>query len=484
MWLPCPASGQMPHVVKGEDDVCGAVPNERQLEWHAMEEMAFIHFNMNTFTGKEWGYGDESESTFNPTDMDAEQIVRAVRDAGLKGLILTVKHHDGFCLWPSRFTAHSIRSSQYRGIGKMGTDIHGKPLSTANGGEPDIVREFAEACARYGIRFGIYLSPWDRNRADYGTASYIEYYRNQLSELLSDYGPIFEIWFDGANGGDGYYGGAREKRHIVPNEYYQWEGTVDLIHRLSPNTLIFSGMYPDARWCGNESGYAAETNWCTGDADIFFRNNREDAYLLHHGIEDAKHWVPCEVDVSIRPGWFYHPDQQPKTGEELFQIYLTSVGRNGNLLLNLPPDTRGQIPDADVSALHRFREIKDSVFRRDLVDSASTVVAMGAGSYGGHSQQGVADASESGALLGVALTWKKPVKPHYVVIREDIEKGQRVRLFEIQAPILGQWVTIGRGTTIGHKRIIEVDQVETSELRVLILDSKSEPRLLPIQVYE
>ncbi|MFB0973237.1 MAG: alpha-L-fucosidase, partial [Bacteroidales bacterium] len=344
---------------------------------------------------------------------------------------------------------------------------HGKPLSTANGGEPDIVREFAEACARYGIRFGIYLSPWDRNRADYGTASYIEYYRNQLTELLSDYGPIFEIWFDGANGGDGYYGGAREKRHIEANEYYQWKGTVDLIHKLSPNTLIFSGMYPDARWCGNESGYAAETNWSTGDADIFFRNDQEDTYLLHHGIEDAKHWVPCEVDVSIRPGWFYHPDQQPKTGEELFEIYLMSVGRNGNLLLNLPPDTRGRIPDADLASLKRFREIRDSVFRKDLAADAK-----------------VSKVLKSGSGLEVALTWKEPVRPRYVVLQEDISKGQRVRLFEIQAPILGQWVTIGRGTTIGHKRIIEVDRVETTELKVLILDYKAEPKLLPLQVYE
>jgi alpha-L-fucosidase len=466
--LAWPASGQMPHVVKGDDDVCGAVPSEKQLQWHAMEEMAFVHFNMNTFTGKEWGYGDEQESTFNPTDMDAEQIVRAVRDAGLKGLILTAKHHDGFCLWPSHFTTHTIQYSSYRGVGKMGTDIYGKPLSTAEGGQPDIVREFADACAKYGIKFGIYLSPWDRNRSDYATSLYIDYYRSQLTELLRNYGPIFEIWFDGANGGDGYYGGQRKKLKINANEYYQWEGTVDLIHLLSPNTLIFSGMYPDARWCGNESGYAAETNWCTGDADIFFRNNQEDTYLLHHGIEDAKHWIPCEVDVSIRPGWFYHPDEQPKTGEQLFQIYLTSVGRNGNLLLNLAPDTRGQIPDADVAALRRFRAIKDSTFRTDVADSASVLE----------------ESSEGGAAMSVALTWNKPIRPHYVVLQEDIAKGQRVRLFEIQVPILGQWVTIGRGTTIGHKRIIEVSTGAVSEMRVLIINAKAEPRMLPVEVYE
>lgn len=456
-------------VVKAPEP-CGAVPDGRQLEWHALEEMAFVHFTVNTFTEKEWGYGDESESLFNPTDMDAGQIVGTAAAAGFKALILTAKHHDGFCLWPSEYTEHSVKNSPYRD------------------GKGDIVGEFAAACQKYGLKFGLYLSPWDRNRADYGTDSYITYYRNQLSELLTNYGDIFEIWFDGANGGDGYYGGAREKRSIVANEYYGWKETVELIHSIQPNTIIFSSMYPDARWCGNESGFAAETNWCTGDANLFYRPEGEDTYLLHHGIEDGSEWIPCEVDVSIRPGWFYHSDQQPKSAEELFGIYLTSVGRNGSLLLNLVPDKRGRLPEQDVTELLGFKRIKDSVFNVNLAAAAAVSATSYRGPAFGAAQLSADSAGYWAARDGISsailtLAWKEAVVPRYMVVGEEIALGQRIRLFDVQTLVGGRWVTVGSGTTVGRKRIVALDQFSTDSLRLRILDAKACPTLSTLQVF-
>ena len=279
----------------------GAVPSARQLRWHAMETNAFLHFTVNTFTDKEWGYGDEDPNVFNPVKFDADAMVAALAGAGMRGVILTAKHHDGFCLWPTATTDHSVRASSWRG------------------GKGDVVREIAEAARRRNLRFGVYLSPWDRNNPAYGTPKYIEIYRAQLTELLTHYGPIFEVWHDGANGGDGYYGGAREKRTIDKRTYYDWPRTWELIRKLQPDAVIFSDVGPDVRWVGNERGIAGDPCWATydpvsadgGPASPGDVREKDSPAGTRHG----SHWLPAECDVSIRPGWFWHERENPR-GQE------------------------------------------------------------------------------------------------------------------------------------------------------------------------
>ncbi|MDR2848430.1 MAG: alpha-L-fucosidase, partial [Bacteroidales bacterium] len=329
------------------------VPDENQLNWHEREQYAFIHFTVNTFTDKEWGYGDENPSIFNPTEFNAEQWVTTIKNAGLKGLILTCKHHDGFCLWPSAYTEHSIKKSPFKD------------------GKADIVKEVSDACRKHGLFFGIYLSPWDRNHAQYATPEYITYYRNQLTELLSNYGEVSEVWFDGANGGDGYYGGAREGRHIDNKTYYDWTNTHTIVRKLAPHAVMFSDGGPDIRWCGNESGFAGETNWATMPDSIYAGKPSVEA-VLNAGSENGNVWIPAEVDVSIRPGWFYHESEDAKvrTPENLLKLYLSSVGRGANLLLNLPPDRRGLIHENDVKALTEWKQLLDATFATNLADHA------------------------------------------------------------------------------------------------------------------
>jgi len=318
------------------------------MAWHALEFYGFIHFTVNTFTDKEWGYGDESPMLFNPTDFDADQIAGSARMAGMKGLVLTAKHHDGFCLWPSAYTEHSVKNSPWRN------------------GRGDVVREMADACRRQGLRFGVYLSPWDRNHADYARPEYLTYYRNQLRELLTGYGPLFTVWFDGANGGDGYYGGAREQRRIDNRTYYDWPNTWALIRELQPMAALFSDAGPDFRWVGNESGIAGDPCWATLNAEG--RHPGGTSQGLNSGERPGTHWIPAECDVSIRPGWFYHADQdnRVKTRDQLLEIYYASVGRGCCLNLNLPPDRRGRIHENDVAVLRAFRATLDNTFETDL----------------------------------------------------------------------------------------------------------------------
>ena len=264
------------------------LPNAYQLAWQELEYYGFIHFNMNTFTNKEWGYGDEKPSQFNPTELDARQLARVAKEAGMKGLIITAKHHDGFALWPSAFTEHSVKNSPWRE------------------GKGDLIRELSDACKEFGLKFGVYLSPWDRNHPEYGKPEYVDYYRNQLRELLTNYGSIFEVWFDGANGGDGYYGGANEERRVEKRIYYDWPKTINLVRELQPQAVIFSDAGPDIRWIGNERGYAYDTTWSPIFRDSVYAGMPGfDKYAK--GQENGTHWVPTESDVSIRPGWYYHP---------------------------------------------------------------------------------------------------------------------------------------------------------------------------------
>ncbi|HYT75376.1 MAG TPA: alpha-L-fucosidase, partial [Vicinamibacterales bacterium] len=450
------------------------IPTARQLAWHDLEFYGFLHFTVNTFTDKEWGYGDELESVFNPSALDARQWARVARDAGMKGLILTAKHHDGFCLWPSRFTQHSIKASPWKD------------------GRGDVVGELARACREYGLAFGVYLSPWDRNHAEYGRPAYRDYYRNQLRELLTAYGPVFEVWFDGANGGDGYYGGARERRTIDGATYYDWPGTWQLVRNLQPSALMFSDAGPDLRWVGNERGVAFDTSWYPIDRDGLYPGDPRYTKVAA-GTPDGHDWVPPEVDVSIRPGWFYHPAEDAKVAsvEKLVQIYEQSVGRGANLLLNVPPDRRGLIPDADAARLRQFgREIADT-YKTDLARRATAHATLVRGGLDRFSASRVNDgdsgtywATDDGDTAGaIDLEWAQPVRFDRIVLQEAIALGQRVKAWTLEAGADGGWTEIARGTTIGHKRIAHFPSVTASRIRVTIVQARACPAISTIAVY-
>lgn len=448
------------------------VPSEAQLAWHDMEMNAFIHFTTNTFTGREWGYGDESPSVFNPDSVNAGQWVKVVKDAGFKMVILTCKHHDGFCLWPSKYTKHSVKNSPYKG---------------------DVVKEVSDACKKYGVKFGVYLSPWDRNHPEYGKDGYLTYYRNQLKELFTNYGPVTEMWFDGANGGDGYYGGARETRKINGRTYYNWPVTMGIVKKMQPDVIFFSDAGPGVRWVGNERGVAGETNWNTITADTLYAGKPGIEDLLATGSPDGKNWIPAEVDVSIRPGWFYHENEDSlvKTPEELFDIYLTSVGRGSLLLLNVPPDKRGLFHENDVKALQGFRKILDTEFAHDLAADAT----ISASSFrerskeyspamlndGNKNTYWATDDNVNRASVEIDL--KKKTKVKYVVLEEFIRLGQRISKFNIEIRDNGKWKKVADATTVGHKRILPLNGVETERIRVNILSSRSCPLLSGIHVY-
>ncbi|AKD02295.1 alpha-L-fucosidase [Pontibacter korlensis] len=454
------------------------IPTEAQLAWHEMEMNAFIHFTTNTFTDLEWGYGDESPAIFNPTHLDAEQWVRTLKDAGFKGVILTCKHHDGFALWPSKYTDHSVENSPYKN------------------GQGDVVKEVADACRKYGLKFGVYLSPWDRNRADYGQPSYVEYYRNQLKEIFTTYGPVFEMWFDGANGGDGYYGGARETRKIDRATYYDWPTTLRMVEQLqpSPKVLFFSDAGPDIRWVGNEKGFVSKTNWNTISNDTLYAGKAGIEELLNTGAEDGDKWIPAEVDVSIRPGWFYHAkeDSLVKSPEKLFEIYLTSVGRGSTLLLNVPPDKRGLIHEHDVKALQGWKKLLDEEFKTNLAANAKAKSDSFRGNAKAYAAANVTDGDKetywatndetTSGTLEVDLGKVQPVK--YVLLQEYIKLGQRVKAFSVDVWQDNGWKPMADATTIGYKRIVKFDRpVSTDRVRINITDAKASPVISNVEVY-
>jgi alpha-L-fucosidase len=451
------------------------VPTEAQLKWHEMETNAFLHFTTNTFTDLEWGYGNESPSVFNPTAVNVEQWISTLKDAGFKMAILTCKHHDGFCLWPSKYTEHSIKNSPYKN------------------GKGDIVREVSDACKKYGLKFGIYLSPWDRNHPAYGRPAYIEYYRNQLKELFSNYGPVTEMWFDGANGGDGYYGGAKEKRSIDGKTYYDWPTTMNLVRQFEPDIIFFSDAGPGVRWVGNERGVAGETNWNTINTDTLYAGKPDVSQILQTGSPDGKQWIPAEVDVSIRPGWFYHAkeDSLVKTPQQLFDIYLTSVGRGSTLLLNVPPDRRGLFHENDVQSLKGFRKLLDSVFAKNLALKADVTASSFRGNNEKFAASNLTDgdkdsywATDDGVDTG-SFEIRLPAKAtvNYIVLQEYIRLGQRVSDFAVESFTNGQWQRIASGTTIGHKRILKIDPVETDKIRVTINAAKACPVISNVEIY-
>ena len=455
--------------------IVGPTPTESQLAWHEMETNAFVHFTTNTFTGKEWGFGDERPEIFNPSAFDASQWISTIKNAGFKGVILTCKHHDGFCLWPSQFTDHSVKNSPFKN------------------GKGDVVKEVSEACKREGLKFGVYLSPWDRNRADYGTPSYVEYYRNQLKELFAAYGPVFEMWFDGANGGDGFYGGSRETRKINGATYYDWPTTLNLVSEIEPNIIFFSDAGPGVRWVGNERGIAGETNWNTISPDTLFAGKPGIEKLLNEGNENGNAWIPAEVDVSIRPGWFYHAEEDSlvKTPERLFEIYLTSVGRGSTLLLNIPPDKRGLIHENDVRALKGWKELIDKEFKTNLARNAKTEASGYRAQLDNFASANTTDgnketywATDDSVTTGsIEIRLKQPHQLKYVLLQEYIKLGQRIKSFTVEAWIDNTWKPIAKATTIGYKRILKLDPVETNKIRINITASKACPLISNIEVY-
>lgn len=454
------------------------VPSPGQLAWHDMEMYAFVHFTINTFTGKEWGYGDEKPELFNPSDFDADDLVRTLADAGLKGVVLTCKHHDGFCLWPTRTTRHSIASSPWKQ------------------GKGDVVKDVSQACKKYGLKFGVYLSPWDRNAASYGTPEYVSMYREQLKELSTGYGPLFLAWFDGANGGDGYYGGAREKRSIDRSTYYQWNRTWGELKKRQPRAVIFSDVGPDLRWVGNESGYAGYPCWATY-TPVPLQAGTEPApgtvryQLGTEGAVDGKYWIPAEVDVSIRPGWFWHEHENSRvrTPENLLNLYFNSVGRGANLNLNVPPDRRGRIHEEDKKSLAGFRALLDELYSRNFASGARAEASSSANGYGAKWVLDRKRATYWAAGPGdihPTVTLKLPEMSTFDVIRlaEPVQLGQRIRRFRVDVHEKGRFVKWVEGSSVGARVILKGKPVTTDEVRVVLEDSRAVPALCEVSLWK
>ncbi|WP_298063041.1 alpha-L-fucosidase [uncultured Rikenella sp.] len=446
------------------------VPTPAQVAWQKMETYAFVHFGLNTFNDLEWGYGDTPAETFNPTNLDAEQWARIIKAAGFKGIILTAKHHDGFNLWPSEYTEYSVRNSPWRD------------------GKGDMVRDLVNACRKYGLKFGLYLSPWDRNHADYGRPEYVEYFHNQIQELITDYCDsveLFEYWFDGANGGDGYYGGAREKRSIDPDTYYRYGQAVELIRSRFPDAMIFGGTEPTIRWVGNEEGWAGQTDWAPykpGDNP-------------HYGSPDGTEWLPAECDVSIRPGWFYHAreDQSVHSLSHLVNIYYQSVGRNATLLMNFPVALDGRIHPLDSARIMEWRKTLDEQFKTNLLSGIEPTVGntRGLSFKAANMTDGNWDtywATEDTVTTGSAEFRFDTVTPvNRVLLQEYIPLGQRVAKFGVEyLDTLGRWrpvVTEDTTTTIGYKRIIRFETAAAKALRVNFLKSRGPLCINNIEAY-
>ena len=443
----------------------GACPTPAQVAWQQMELNMFCHFGPNTFTGAEWGDGTETEDIFNPTDLDCRQWTATARAAGFKGVIITAKHHDGFCLWPSPESRHTVAQSQWRE------------------GQGDVLRELSDACAADGLRFGVYISPWDRNDPRYGTAAYNGAFVRTLESVLGGaYGPVFEQWFDGACGE-----GPTGKRQV-----YDWPLFNGTVYRLQPQAVIFSDVGPGCRWVGNERGSAGRTNWSTLEVEGFEPGaGSPTTEVLNGGTPGAAHWAAAETDVSIRPGWFWRASETPqvKSVQKLLQIYYESVGRNSLLLLNVPPDTRGRIDPVDSLRLMEFRAALDAIFAEDLAAGATI---SGPSRGRGFGPDRLLDASydrywampdgETTASLTLDLSGTKTF--NRVVLQEYIPLGQRISAFHIEALTEdGQWQEIARETTIGYKRIVLTPTITTTAIRLTIDAALACPTLTRLSLH-
>lgn len=450
----------------------GPTPSENQMNWQEMEYYAFVHLSVNTYTDMAWGFGNEDPKIFNPTELDCRQWARIAKESGMKGIIITAKHHSGFCLWPSKYTEYSVKNSPWKN------------------GKGDVVREMADACKEYGLKLGIYLSPWDRNHPDYGKPEYITYFRNQLKELLTNYGEVFEVWFDGANGGDGYYGGANETRKINRETYYDWTNTYKMVRELQPKIVIWNdnGDRADLRWVGTEAGYVGKTNWSLLNATGTVTHD-----MLHYGLEHGNAWVPAEVNTSIRPEWFYHKreDTKVKTLPELMTIYYNSIGRNGTLLLNFPIMPNGLIHEKDEKAALEFAQEVKKVFAINLAKGAKIEASnVRANNFDFRAENvldgdkntywATDDQAKSGSLI---IAFDKPTIFNRFLVQEYIQLGQRVKSFKVEAYVNQEWKELANETTIGYKRILCFLTVEATKIRFTILDAKSNPLISNIEIY-
>jgi alpha-L-fucosidase len=447
----------------------GVLPTKQQLSWHEMEMYVLVHFTPTTFENKEWGYGDADPSIFNPVSFNAKQIAKAAKAGGFKGLILVAKHHDGFCLWPTRTTSYNISKSSWKK------------------GKGDMVKEFRRAARKAGLRFGIYCSPWDRNNPQYGSYAYVETYRQQLKELYTHYGKLFITWFDGANGGDGFYGGAREKREIDRTTYYGWDTTWQLVHKLQPRAVIFNDV-GEVRWVGNEKGYAAETSWATFnpeplDGKTVAVPGELKYWKSTEGTRNGNYWKPAECDVPLRPGWFYHPeeDDKLKTPAQLLDLYFKSVGRGASLDLGLAPDRRGLLHDNDVATLKAFGEILHQTFNANLARSATisatnvrgnNVMLFGVQKLIDDDRYSYWATDDTVTMADIKLEWEQPVRFNIIRLRENIQLGQRIERVGVEVKEDKEWKQVAEATSIGANRLIRLpDFITARQVRIRILQS-------------
>ncbi len=454
------------------------VPSPAQLRWQQLELTGFFHFGVNTFTNREWGDGKEDPNVFNPTQLDARQWVRTAKEAGISQVILTAKHHDGFCLWPTATTKHSVQSSLWKG------------------GKGDVVKEVSDACQEYNLGFGIYLSPWDRNASVYGTEAYNDFFVAQLTELLTKYGRIDEVWFDGANGE-----GPNGKKQVY--DFTRW---YELIRKLQPTATI-AIMGPDVRWVGTETGYGREGEWSVVPANNLDQgavadNSQQGLVFKPQGdmrgsdlgsrekIMGAKGlvWYPAETDVSIRPGWFYHQneDGKVKSPQKLADIYFNSVGRNGVLLLNIPPDKKGLISQSDIQSLQGWKKILDQTFAHNLVKEAKVKTANKCRAKrmldGIYKSYWTTKGKDTTAVI--EMEWKEDKTFDVLLLQENIGIGQRIEKFVLEISQGGEWKKVGEGTTVGYKRLLRFDPVTTRKVRLRILSSRLNPTLSEIGLYQ
>lgn len=458
------------------------VPSERQLKWQELELYAFCHFGMATFKGKEWGDGKMSPKKFNPKKLDARQWAREIKMAGLRAILLTCKHHDGFCLWPSKYTDYCIKNSPYKN------------------GNGDIVKEVSDACREYGLKFGIYLSPWDMHESTYGTGdAYNQFFINQLTELAQNYGDIFCFWFDGACG-EGPNGKKQE---------YSWEKYFAIIRKLQPNAVI-SICGPDVRWCGNEAGVARKSEWSVvpefiGSQDYTAKHSQQEDTVefakkvnsdpqdigSRSFIDGIKNfiWYPAEVDVSVRPGWFYHKTQdfRIKSTEKLMEIYWGSVGGNANLLLNIPPNKQGLLTKYDIKALRRFgQRLKDEFPCNLIVDasvSASSQIDNNHSADKILSDNGYWQCGENDEQPEIIINLNQSVIADKIVLRENIATGQQIESFSVYASLENSWNKIAYSTVIGAKRICRFPKQDICRLKIVIDSYRVKATIKTIELY-
>ncbi|GHV15195.1 hypothetical protein FACS1894179_06510 [Bacteroidia bacterium] len=432
----------------------GVLPTKYQVDWQKMEYYMFIHFGPNTFTNVEWGNGKEDPKVFNPTDVDCRQWAATAKAAGMTGIIITAKHHDGFCLWPSKYSTHTVRESPWKD------------------GKGDVLRELSDACREYGLKFGVYLSPWDQNHPDYGTPQYNQIFANTLNEVLSSYGEVFEQWFDGANG----------EGHGGKKQVYNWDLFHETVYRNQPQAIIFSDVGPGCRWMGNERGVAGETNWSTLNITGFGPGRAAPpAKILNTGDQGGEAWVPAETDVSIRPGWFYSPEtnDKVKSVEKLMDIYYTSIGRNSNLLLNVPPDRSGRIHAADSTRLMEFRRAREETFADNLAIKASVKASntrKGSDSWNRFEAYNVLDdnydtywtTNDNELNPSIEIDLKKAQTINRLLLQEYIPSGQRVESFTVKFwdANAKAWIDLAKETTIGYKRILRFPAISARKLKI------------------